>query len=513
MRRIAGICVWLIACGGCTLAFDTGSVAFDEQRRDAGGDAQDDAGRDAPEVTETDTDDAPDAPDIAPDTGPKPVAGLGELCGIDTPLCVPEDAQNWPDCAHAQCQTDLGPDALCLFATSPFGYCTRPCTTDSQCTGDPRSPFAASMRCAVDDGGDGYCVPGSQNDCAEDATCPAGEACKLARTVFVDGLNVGRVCQTETSGGVGPGQACVDDPRRSRDGVLRFCANDFCFDDICAALCDEGTANDDTCGDVNLTCRGDYLDLIDFSTLRRSTPIDAALCLPRTCTSPLECTQDAVCTPGITQRARDAADDGVCRADNPQSRGSDPLGEGCEDDGSRDHASCASRYCAGYPPNYYCSALCDTDDDCGAEQLCAVDTIYDANGRYFSRICRYAPGSKARCDRNGDPACPGGEVCAPFICGEVVQNASKLDAAHAEGRCVRPVQGGIRSGNACGEQECVAPDACVRFPGAETAQCVTVCGAGRHCENEFDICLAQAIFVGGEDTVDGEDLILGICSL
>lgn len=366
------------------------------------------------------------------------------------------------------------------------------------------------MRCATDEEGNGYCVPGSQDPCDQDPTCPDGEVCKLARTVFPSGLNPGLVCQTATPGGVEAGSFCIDDPRRHREGVVRFCANDFCFDDVCAAFCDPEA--EDACGNPNLICRTDYLDLVDFSTLRRSPPADAGLCLPATCESPAMCSgADALCTPGITERAVGEAEDGVCREDNPDSRGSGGLGDDCNQEGP-DHAACGSRYCAGFPPNYYCSSLCDTDQDCGPGQLCAVDTIVDQNGGYFSRICRYAEGSKARCDRNGDPACPPREVCAPFIFGDVVQGGTKLSGAHAEGRCVAPVQGGIRSGNACGEEECIAPDACVRFPGAETAQCVTVCGNGSHCESPIDPCISSAIFISGENTVEGEDLVLGICA-
>ncbi len=510
MHHRAFVVLILVAhLAGCTLTFDTGGVAFEEPRRDASADVPD-TDRD-PVDPPDEGDDAPDLPDD--DTGPKPVDGLGELCGIDAPFCVPEDRENWPACAHAQCQADLGADALCLFATSPFGYCTKPCTADSQCQGDLRDPFSASMRCATGDGGDGYCVPGSQTPCVEDEPCPDAEVCKLARTVFPGGLNLGRVCQTRTRGGVEPGEPCVDDPRRSSDDVLRLCANDFCFDDICAAFCDPDTATDSTCGKADLACRNDYLEFLDFSTLRRTTPPDAGLCLPRECASPDACEgPESLCTPGLTVRPVGEAESGVCRADNPASRGSRGLGAACLEEGTAQHDACGSRYCAGFPPNFYCSTLCDTDDDCGEDQLCAVETLVDNNGRYFSRICRYALGSKTRCDRNSDPACAEGELCAPFVFGDVVENGTKLATARAEGRCVEPVQGGVISGNACGQQECIAPDACVRFRGDDTPRCVTVCGNGFHCEG-FDACLAQAIFISGEDTDDGEDLILGICSM
>jgi hypothetical protein len=505
------VSVLVATAAGCTLAFDTGSVEFDEPRRDGGNEDADVAG-DPVDPSDADSGDIPDG--NGPDTGPKPVEGLGSLCGIDSPLCLPEDDDRWPDCAHEQCRNELeNNDALCLFATSPYGYCSKPCAADSQCRGDQRNPFTASMRCATGDDDTGYCVPGSQDDCAADASCPEGEVCKLARTVFPGGLNLGRACQTRTSGGVGPGEPCVDDPRRSADEVLRLCENDFCFDDVCAAFCDPETATPETCGKADLSCRTDYLDLLDFSTLRRSPPPDAGLCLPRTCQSPSECDDEAaVCTPGLTERAADMAEEGVCRADNPASFGSGALGDPCLVQGTSDDAGCGSRYCAGFPPNYYCSSLCDSDADCGGSQICAIETLFDGdNSRYYTRICRYATGSKARCDRNTDPACPGGEICAPFVIGDVIEGGSKLSGAHAEGRCVAPVQGGIVSGNACGQQECVAPDACVRFQGDETPKCVTVCGNGFHCSG-FDICLAQAIFVQAEDTAEGEDLVLGICS-
>jgi hypothetical protein len=487
---------WLLSlvCGGCTLAFDTDTVEFEPSSSDAGRDLASDI-------------------DGGDDAGPKPVAGLGELCGIETPTCVPEDDFNWPDCADAQCQRILGTSARCMLGSSPYGYCSRPCRVDSECQGDLRDVFSASMRCVTADNGEGFCLPGSQEPCVLDGLCPVGEACKLTRTVLAGGEGLSVVCQTETRGGVAPGQPCVDDPRRSRNGVVRFCSNDFCFDDVCSSFCDLASGDVD-CGNPDLDCRRDYLDILDYSTVRRTPPEAAGLCLPTTCASPAECVGNrAVCTPGLTFRDSPVRKDGLCRADSPDSEGSQGLGDPCEDGGSPAALECGSRFCAGFPPNFYCSGLCDRDADCGVGQLCAIDRLVDSLGPFFSRICRYAPGSQTRCDRTVDPACPVGEVCAPYVFGSVSQDGRKVAGGSIEGRCVSPVQGGVRSGNACGEQECVAPDACVRFPGEDTAQCVTVCGGGHHCENEIDVCLAEAIFVRAGETVEDQDLVLGICSL
>lgn len=203
----------------------------------------------------------------------------------------------------------------------------------------------------------------------------------------------------------------------------------------------------------------------------------------------------------------------MCREDNPDSTGSRALGDNCAENGVPSALSCGSRFCTGLLPNYYCSSLCDVDSDCGSEQLCAIERSFDDIGAYFRRVCRYALGSQDRCDRPSDDKCPSGEVCAPFVFGDVSEDGTKVSSGAIEGRCVSPVQGGVRSGNACGEQECVAPDGCVRFLGEDTAQCVTVCGGSQHCADELDVCLAEAIFIGSEETVEGEELVLGICSL
>ena len=464
---------------GCTLAFDTSEVPFDEPGQ----------------VPPLNPDPNP-APNPDPDPDPDAIDGLGALCGINPgEFCLPE-SEDWPECTHAACRA-LGEGAVCLMNTSSlFGYCTRPCQNEGDCRGG--GDFAASMRCVLDNKGEGLCLPGSQDPCKSDEGCPEGEVCKLATTIGESGLAQAAVCQTETPRGAPRGEHCNDDPRRAQGGLVKLCANDLCLDDVCVGLCDPTESPEDTCGNPNLLCRArDDLGV-------------AGLCEDSPCSSPAECSsfndQPPICRTG-EPRQGPGQRQGACRTDNPDSEGSRPAGESCvgfNDDG--DATRCASRMCVGRDPFFYCSAMCDTDEDCGPGLACTISQFEDGFGRYFLKSCEYAAGSQSRCGDGG--RCEGGEVCAPFVTGDVSEDGARVRGGQAKGMCIDPIPGGVAVGTACQDNSCLAPGACVSTGGG-AALCTTACFTFLDCP-ELNDCRPVTV-LSAEEHEDGEALTLGFC--
>lgn len=438
---------------GCTLGFDTGAVPF-EARGAPGGDAGRDLAEEvAPDQREGDAEDDAEPIDIAEDLPedmgidpPKVIEGLGLRCGVDeNQLCYP-DAESWPGCAAAACERALGEGAVCLRnSQSLHGYCSRRCEGAEDCVGDPRDVFAASMRCVSDPDGARYCKPGSQSECAATSQCAPGESCK--QVFDVTQTIAGWRCQTDTPLGAAPGGFCNEDPRRGLGGYVQRCADDSCVDDVCLAWCEPGEG-DEVCQSGDLRCR-------DLGELGEGDP-GRGRCAERPCSAPADCEGDGVfCAPQYEDEGAAAGQPGHCRADNPRSRGNLALGAVCGTLREPEPEMCASRYCVGYPPYFYCSALCDGHEDCGSGMLCVVASLGEAPER-FTKVCAYAPGSQEVCSEGGGCA-EEGEVCAPYLFGDVSEDGLGVRGASAEGRCVERTPDAVQEGNTCGGESCEVP--------------------------------------------------------
>jgi len=472
--RSQTICTFgaLALCWGlcaCTLGFDTSEVTFGD-----------------PQLTEPTSE-----PDVVLDF----VEGLAGSCGIDTgQFCIPE-SNDWPSCADAQCAA-LGPDARCVLGSSLFGFCSVECTSDTQCRANTDG-FAETMRCVTNSRGEGFCLPGSQQTCASDESCPEGESCKVGMTMGEGGLERRIVCQTSTLRGVERGQHCNDDPRRADGGLVTLCANDLCQDDICSSVCEEGS-DASYCGNPNLNCQ------------QPEDPSAAQTCTHTACLSPSECSgfgqERAFCR---SQRREGPGQVlGSCRTDNPASEGSRPLGESCvglDDDG--DARRCASRMCVGRAPFFYCSSMCERDDDCGQDMVCSISRFSDDFGTHFLKSCAYARGSQDRCD-DGLRCRESGEVCAPVLRGDVSDDGRQLVDASAQAICMRPIPGGVAVGRACEESACLAPGACVAME-SDVSICTTVCNNFLDCP-DLNECRQVAI-LGADEHQNGRGVTLRFC--
>ncbi len=501
----------LVCTSACTLTFDTDSVPFESQTPDTS---------DPPQDTPPPQDTAPNnAVDVIPDDvddDPPPVReALGRLCGINNvEFCFPEN-DDFDECARQPCAS-LGDGAECMRSLlGNFGYCSAPCRSDDDCVGPPENDFASTMRCVKTQGNEeGYCLPGSQQPCFTTRQCPDDESCQIALTPG-DGpreLTTGIVCQTKQPRTADGGQFCNDDPRRSSQGTIQRCANDICFDDYCAELCDlDAPDPDEICGNPNLIC-ADALDLAPLG-----------LCTPRPCVNNTQCStfegHEPFCA--VTE-GRESFEDGPltgrCRLDNPDSNGSLELGQSCNDVDDNTSGSprlCASRQCTGSNPSFQCTALCDSNEDCADNQICAVDRIRDGVGPSYVKQCVYALGSRARCDNDPD-ACVGNEVCAPFLFGEPSEDRTQVSQARAEGLCVVPIPAAADIYADCSELACSTPGACFNINGGGTL-CTSVCDPTAlipNCESpgEFEFPACQEVNVlRAENSVEGISQSLGFC--
>lgn len=487
------------AAQGCTLGFDTGSVTFDDERPGDG--ANGDAGTDS----EVDLLLRREA--------------LGQICGINpTNFCFPESS-DWEECAREPCLS-LGTDARCVTLTSVIGHCTGSCKSDADCLGPEGDEFASTMRCVTNlNGQNGVCMPGSQQPCIDDASCTEtpGEVCKLAQLPKGDALEVRTVCQTPTPRSAGAGALCNDDPRRNENGAVTRCANDFCVDDVCAAICNEQESDEGICGNENLRCADSAL-----------VPAQRGLCQPRACAAPSDCAAlgeaEPFCSLVRDQASFSGPTPGVCRVDNPASQGSLGLGRRCADpNGERDSAACASRQCNGRAPVLYCSALCEDNDDCGVDQLCVVE----ATGVGFVKTCAYAEGSREPCDelRDGSPEddngrCPTTEACAPFLFGDISADGQQVENAVARGLCVRQAFDGAEQYESCEDIGCETPGACIRTED-NSVICTRVCDPApfiSNCEapsadvfSEVAICVSVPILNAADNADANLDVELGFC--
>lgn len=537
------VCVALVwMASACTLAYDPSEVPFEDRlltgpAQDTGQDDADAATEDAdatledtpppqdvdrPEdVSPTDAppEDVPpeDAPpeDTGPDAPPR-VPGLGVACGPSVVVgddCGPESA-GWPACADAPCKEALGDAAVCARGYGLFGYCTLPCDPNgdaSACVADASAPWDAAMRCvaASSNASGGWCRF-EDGACDDDLDCDAGYACALTRDDPADmsGSAWSQRCRPTRSSAAGRGEPCNDDPSR---GQVVLCANDLCLDDVCAALCAATGAppNSAYCRSDDLRCTAESEAWLAPDRLGAFAPgPETGLCAPKPCTTPDVCSDEGLC--GLVGRSASVTDGlvGTCRTDNPRQEGSLPLGEPCGLFGNvPDSARCASRTCVGRAPNYYCTAICGGDSDCGDGQICeATQLRLTSDITLFTPLCSYARGSRSPCTRNDD--CVASEVCAPFIRGEVAPSGQGILGGRVERLCVTPSPSGVPSGRGCAEQECAVPGSCVPVPDG-VAVCANLCDDDFDCA--FDETCTRYTVLSDEEHLDGDALTQGYC--
>ncbi len=448
--------LWFFA--ACTLAFDTEGVTFEEATQE-------------PEPSQEEPEPEPSMPSTE----------LGKLCGIDvlsSPPCLPESS-DWPNCAHAQCQT-FHDDGFCTQnPSSLFGHCSIPCETNDDCQQDSTDPFVSSMQCVSlrTEDETSVCLPGSQERCSLEKLCPDDEIC---RTVYEDPrfrpffeADNKQVCQTPHPQSTTAGMFCVEDPRDSAELTATVCDSGLCYAGRCLSLC----RNDEECGDPSLQCIS--------GTEESENPL--GLCLPQVCFDPSSCEamdeNETYCS--LLQFNNDTVVP-ICVTENPLRENVSPLGGTCFDNVRRDYRDdlCATNFCLDIGIEGMCSALCLSDQECAPNQRCIIEDFVDPNNaRFFTGVCSYASGSLDPCGEGQGP-CGEGESCAPFLRGQLTATLQQIEEAVVEGQCVKTLDGAPLIGTECSNsQRCSSPNGCVAYQGQ--SYCTELCQNDEDCPGNF----------------------------
>jgi len=362
-------------------------------------------------------------------------SALGRQCGANQGTnCMPT-SPTWPSCANAQC------DGLeCLLISDTFGSCTKQCNADADCgNAAANSVVGQSFKC-VTDGTNSFCLPGSNNPCTSNSTCPSGEVCKLSYADTGATLAPSSVCQTATAGGAPAGGICNTNPAV---GAIQVCANDVCLGSRCTSFC-----TSETCGSSVLSCAPD-VDL--------GGGLVRGICLGRDCLSEDQCTAPGfACAPAVLKGT--APDEYI--GGNCQFVAIDPslaqLGDACTVD-----ADCDTDWCLVQNGVGQCAALCSSDAACATNQVCAALVYTLPNNRDQAvNVCQPAAGSRTLC--NGNNSCSvTGEVCRTFMIGSPSVADPFIFTGSVQTFCAQKLNpAGVDTGADCTTNDC-ANDYCV----------------------------------------------------
>ena len=402
------------------------------------------------------------------DAAPYVPGGLGTYCGasetcaaeIPDPisgLMVPNAA--WPDCMNLACDSGFctGP-GLPGVALLTAATCSKSCviTVDnvnnatglpgadgvedpgapSDCTGFANGPLGAEWHC-VNFGVPGspansFCMPGTTYQACDAGTeCPAGEGCVITT---MGGL--GQRCFAKTQSGEWGESAmmttqCNEDPY---DGDISICEQGICYTMLgCSSFCETSLDCDTTqlfedtgCDGATNTCKGwpskNCLSDADcsawycndpaplFSNIPEYTP---QLCFPNVCDTVSDCPEDFYCRWFYNGEPGALADwEHRCLARDPEGVG---LGEPCDSDPTDNIPgdTCeAEDLCVGG----YCSAICESDAECGEEQVCRVEVVdLDTDGDTIAdttlplSYCITLPGKDGPC--KAEATCTDAQTC------------------------------------------------------------------------------------------------------
>ncbi len=371
---------------------------------------------------------------VAPNGGPQ----AGETCGVEP-----------------SCEANL----LCVnFAGSPDGTCSPYC--------DPDAPSAcgASSTCVgvtftglPNQPSIHVCAPAAEA-CATNADCEADEACTL---VAGAGGKARLGCIPREGPGMG-GAPCA---------VNAACASGFCITELglCYGACATGA---DCVPDSSCVPVGFSSDLV------------APTCL-KNCASEDDCAPTQTC--GLLDRFDGVEGAGVCWI------GTGTVGAG---NSCTSHAQCKSGTCAGLTRDFpgFCTALCETDDNCAPLAVCAELQISQLDGPdgipntaddFYQEVtmCR-----GASCASDAD--CGGNWVCVPQ------HNGGPDTGESLEMRCTPPF-GPLEGGTPCTDPGDCTTNFCVAPAG--TAICFASCAVDADCPDGQQ-CRADGVWFSiGED--------------
>ena len=446
--------------------------------------------------------------------------GCGGTCGTCTGGDVCTDGACVPPCTPACDGKSCGDDGC----GGTCGTCTgSDVCSDGQCT--PCTPACDGKSCG-DDGCGGTCGACTGSDVCTDGQCtPCVPACD-GKSCGDDGC--GGTCGTCTgSDFCSDGQCtpCVSDcdGKSCGDGGCGiwcgFCSpGEVCTVDgqcICSPSCGGKQCGDDGCGG---TC-GDCAP--------------GLVCAADQCISPQDqpCDTDAGCGGGYY------CDLGLGISDNPeyvfgwagscdqQTDGGVGFGEACDPNPAdevvlNDGDLCAStNLCEGG----FCSALCETDVDCGDDGRCTiVEYIGDVDGNDVDDllepgfICEHAPQSATPCMAEAD--CADGETCNVFAAANPDDNATTDAPFLFNGVCV-PSPAGAEAGYGNVVDFRAQCESGIGFELTDgTFACTVFCTMADQCDLDDGeggtlegICLPQLWSWGGDYDNPAVNIYAGMC--
>ena len=302
-----------------------------------------------------------------------------QYCNLETQLCRFYDSACVSDdeCAvNSRCV-----EGVCQ-ATQPRD-CEPACSSGSRCEEGVCVPVALECDPACVTGevcADGVCV---ESSCRFDAMCPDGYACDLITQRCVQGER-GSLCEpcgsasSELNEECGVGFACVP----GAPGCRPVCGaageeeppcheGEFCFDGVCIADSD--------------------LVICSYYECWEGVECPSGVCHLGRCVDPQLCDEESDCASGETCIG------GSCYRTESCETGNCPSGQRCEEGICTPYSSAASSCLS-----------CSNDQDCNADEHCAVD--FNTGDMTCQRIC------------DQDEHCAEGQICWYFdswgYCGE-----------------------------------------------------------------------------------------------
>jgi hypothetical protein len=165
----------------------------------------------------------------------------------------------------------------------------------------------------------------------------------------------------------------------------------------------------------------------------------------------------------------------------------------------------------GVDPDLRCSTMCDINSDCADNQFCAVTGLSnDGGATTYAKVCRYAVGAQNLCFGSLD--CATGQICAPYIFGDVSDDGSQVIEPRLEGHCIKAQSGGVPTGTSCEELPCSVPGACISY-GDGTFLCSSVCNPSSFGACPFGFVCSSLTYLSAEEVTDGIARSLPFCVL
>lgn len=381
--------------------------------------------------------------------------GSGCTCGDQTGTCG--------DSCYCTSFSGCDPNYACLGSgpEDTNAVCTMPCTTDADCAecSNPEVPNQI-FTCQPIYGGETYCLPEDEGDtCERSADCDGEEVCYPDVTSDLSAMigTCGRLGAKDT------GSACDSAENPNNLSYDERCADFYCMRDHCSEVCTLSTDCPESmvCG-VQLFCLQEPCDVeANTGSIGMCVWLEGSL---QDCKGNADCPDGETCTYYVTPQEELYK---VCVTEN-----CDPDGDACTLPGGlcgQGMDPCWGDLCLTGGGDGWCSALCETNEDCPDGMMCGGLSVSET-------LVTGACIEDNTCESGDD--CDGEQVCMPFI---------GPDEQSLVGGCDDPA-GDLPVGSECDDQ--ANPN---ELPPAETCaafyciygHCTEVCAADVNCPDSM----------------------------